>query len=375
MADPVPFGFNSDYLNYLREKFFKMEPNLRPGTDWESSVGVSGNPSALPERYMSAGRPQAPQFLQNLGSVASKIATAFDPAQSIPYMLGSLPGPQKFAAAHPQLADIISTITSGAIGGAGGNEAGMNSLPISTLKALAQRDTERALAPPDIHDVINARNELYHATGSPIEILHQGKINPGSGDQFQGVATSRTPVIPEKTRQTRFAIDPTEIPPSKPTADIGYGKTIRNIGNYNAVFDAMTPKEFEQVKQETAKIYNNFNTDKESPKHYGMADKSLMTDSPTFQKVNARISSGGPQNPSFEFETRTKGQPISTSAIKEAIISTQEPHNIYDKNPMQVYSDIIQSKNPVPAKIIARELLPLYKAIKTRELSKQVVGQ
>lgn len=343
-----------------------MDPNLAKLTG--ASPDDSDQPPILPsqadpnltETYLEQGQKQPPQFIQDIGNFASKVAMAFDPSQSIPYMLGSLPGPQKFAQNHPMISDALNSVAQLGLGD--GLESGMNSLPLSTLLKLAQSDTARAMAPPDIHDVINARNDVYHATFADNlkGILNSGQINAtpqGASQGFGGVSTSRTPTIPTKELSTRFVIDPDKVQLT-PTADVGYGKIAKVYSNYKTVLDSLSGPELK-------KIYSEAGVDP-AKVNYTTKDIADIYSTDAFREAYNTFVGGKP-NKSFEFESRTKNQPVSiNNAVKELLTS---------RDPIEAWQQSLGSNNPVPVRAIAQKLLPLYRLIKTKELSQSVVGQ
>lgn len=303
-----PLGYLADLKNQLSSQFSKLSPEL---------ASLASAPAAFASTF-----PSQEEFNDVLKTPAVKNIRGFglDAASAV----GMPPIPAAITIAGSLLDRTNPTsIPPGTLGSpVAGNpgEAGMNSLGLPILMQMAKRDSEKALAGPTIHDIINARNELYHATGniSAPRILNSGKIKPGIGDRFEGVAMSRTPTSPEKTRQLRFVIDPNKIPPAIPTADHGYGKTY-SLGN----------------------------------------------------NLPAQI------NPSFEFETRTKEQPIDAAkAITHAIIGTRTDLNdSYQKNPIDLYKELLQSKNPVPAIIMRNSDVPLARILANSHLSQAVTGK
>lgn len=355
----VPFDGTSDYLNQLKSHLFNLDPNL----------AAYRTPQPSQDEYDQALEPLAQKSL-NVGLNVAGLASA-NPALA-------------FSGVAAAIADAIHGSQGGDIvGGSPGSvlEGGMHSLPMSTLIKLAQRDTESALSGPTIHDVINSRNQVYHATGNTggEGILNSGQIMPGTGDQFTGVATSRIPVIPEKTRQLRFAIDPDKMPPSSPTADSGYGKTAPTVmPSYNEVFASLTDKQLDRINQEVKTSDSSIDTSgiktvKDLQK-LSAIDKMSYSNTPTFTNAQRKLSGGVP-NPDYEFETRTKGQPIDVNkAITQAIIGTPTDSR-FDTDPIELYSNLLQSKNPLPASIINRNQLPLYRILAQKWLSQQVTGK
>src|SRR6266581_3006915 len=209
-----PLDYLSGLANQARAQLSKLDPQVIPSIPNDPNHPELNYGMSAPGQNLWGPTRQPPQIMQGIADFANKAQTALDPVAGLSHIISQQPGVQKFTSAHPQISEALSAILpnlAGALTGSSGGstKAGMNSLPVSTLIKLAQRDTQNALA-PTIHDVINARNEVYHATGNygGTGILDSGQINSGIGDQFEGVATSRVPVIPEKSRQLRFAIDP-----------------------------------------------------------------------------------------------------------------------------------------------------------------------
>ena len=352
-------------MNYLKGQLYQLDPNLAkltgalPSEDEPPIVPSQADPN-LTETYLYQGTPQPPQFMQNLSSTVNKALTAMDPITGIPAILGSLPGPQKFAQAHPQLSDLLSAAFQGLAGSAGGSasEAGMNKLPMSVLMDMAQRDTARAYAPPDINDVINARADVYHVTPHVEDILNSGEIKPGSGQGFQGVSTSRIPAIRGKSGQIRFVIDPDAVPSLTPTADSGYQKTFSPYSQYKTVLDNLSGP---QAKE----IYSEAGVDP-AKVNYTTNEMGEIYSSNAFQKAYKEYTGNKP-NPDYEFESRTKGAPININDAVKELLTTGSPTDAWYKS--------LESNNPVPVRAIAAKLLPYYKALKTKELSQQILGQ
>jgi hypothetical protein len=361
---PTPFDGTSGYLDQLKSQLFNLDPTLAGYRTQQPSQ----------DEYDQALEPVAKGAL-NVGLNAASFATA-NPLLAAGGIAASI-------ANSLGIGNIPGTGNPDVVGGtpAGSLESGMNSLPISTLIKMAQKDTDTALAGPTINDVINARNNVFHATGNTggQGILNSGQIKPGTGDQFTGVATSRVPVIPEKARQLRFSIDPDQMGPSSPTADSGYGKTAPiNMPSYNEIFGSLTDKQFSKIKQETSDKYPEYDfSDIKTPKDLqktNLTNKMLFSDTKTYVDAGNRLKGGIP-NPDYEFETRTKGQSIDVSkAITHAIISTPSDSR-FDTDPMEVYKILMDSKNPVPAQLVQRGQLPLYRVLAQKWLSQQVTGQ
>lgn len=364
MASPA------DYLGNLMQQAKSQLLQLEPGLG-NQNLPFRGN-SPTNNDYQQAFSPAMQKFPQTaLGIIGTALG---EPELAIPSLAANLM--DTFSKPITSEGTLGSPVGEAPLG------AGMNKLPIATLIKLAQSDTQNALA-PTIHDVINARNNLFHATGNVNAvgdswgnsgILNSGQINPGTGDQFTGVAMSRTPVIPEKTRQLRFEIDPNRIPPSIPTADSGYGKTLSlNYPTYMDVFKSLSDEQLDKIENETVKKYPDFK--KKPEQNYGLTDMAYMSDSKTWNQQWNKLKSQGTQvhNPDYEFETRTKGKPIPTIAIKQALIT---PHRDtgWDTDPMELISQILQSKNPVPSQLINEKDLPLARLVLTKNLSQQVLA-
>ena len=352
MASSSPFDYLQNMYDNAKQQLQSMEPSI-------FSAPPSQTPPISQNDYDQALEPVA-QFASNVGNAAG--ATI------------GMPPLMQFGGIAAGIADQFNKANpTGALGSPVGSEAGMNSLPLSTLIELAQRDTQNALSGPTIHDIINARNTLYHATGNvnATGILNSGVIKPGSGDQFSGVAMSRTPVSPEKTRQLRFEVDPNAIPPAIPTADAGYGKTSPTSSpSWWEVFKNLSGGQFKQMVKEAGHKDPNFNTSMTSLNDSSMTEMGQLADTPTFYKQMKKLQGDGSVNPSFEFETRTQGGKVPVSAIKQAIIGT--PGTSYDKDPMEIYKNLLLSKNPVPATLLKIKDVPLARVIANKFLSQQV---
>lgn len=113
---------------------------------------------------------------------------------------------------------------------------------------------------PQIHDIINAKDSVYHATDgdSLIGILKKGKILRGWGEPLQlkgidpntmnnRVSVSRVPRVASKnSRAFSIVLDPKAFK-SSPIAETGYRKT-KNVGN-NVLMNKLNPEEFEQFNK------------------------------------------------------------------------------------------------------------------------------
>lgn len=258
------------------------------------------------------------------------------------------------------------TIASPASGENG--EAGMNSLPISTLIKMAQQDTERQLAGPTIHDVINARKNLFHATREQNQgnIQNSGIIVPGG--TYSGVSTSRVPQISSIDPDIRFVIDPDKAPITEPIAESGWAK-IEKTGPKPGFLDVMNkakPEDFEQMKGELREqgfhdIANKIKTS-DSPGALNLVY------TPTFKKIQDSMRGTPKMNPDFEFEQRTRNRtPIDLNSMVKEVLTRN--------NPIDAWETSMGSNNPLPVRAIAKKLLPLYNVIKNKELSQQVTGQ
>jgi len=148
--------------------------------------------------------------------------------------------------------------------------------------------------PEQLEANINNRNLVYHATDPDAAeaIAHSGEIRPGlygNGPSNTGVSVSRVPRVASKEQKAvTFSIDNTKVPPSFPWTEPDYEKT--------------------------AYVTNNHDT---GPQEYN--------------------------NPKFEFENRTKGDSIPTSAIKEMMVDTSVLSGVpYSKSKAPTYGHWLQ---------------------------------
>lgn len=116
-----------------------------------------------------------------------------------------------------------------------------------------------------MHDRINRRDELFHATGrhNMSSILNSGKLLAKSpyGDA-PGVSFSRVPEILPKRRELRLGLTPEAFSKvaKRPITDSGFEKTRTWNGgrNENFEFETRTPTDV-PVQQTTTNIYPNLN--------------------------------------------------------------------------------------------------------------------
>lgn len=172
------------------------------------------------------------------------------------------------------------------------NPAGSMAVVPSAVKALRAPLLQRYLrmgeqeADP-LQKLISDRDVWYHATSpqNVPNILQSGEIRPmGRAKSAEealltqglpvGVSVSRVPRVASKAdKAVTFAIDRSKMPPSRPFAEAGYGKTLQR--------DLYEP-----------------------------------TPEGIYQKMGQDVM----PNPHFEFEQRTYNQPIPLSAVREALI-------------------------------------------------------
>lgn len=258
--------------------------------------------------------------------------------------------------------------------GASPQTAGLNSLPLPILNEMMARDSAKALAGPTIDDVINARNELYHATGNLQGIQNSGSIKPG---YYSGVSTARStlPITAAADKDIRIVLDPNRMPLSTPIAEASYGKTVHL--DIPTILNSASDDELQQMAKE-AKDKGYTQEDLENP----YINKAILTDTPTYNKVADKANAM--MNQLYEYETRTKGQPIDLNkAAKGLLIKTWQP-NEYDwgGKPLEPDPDVMdaitnnfKSNNPLPFTIINRKNLPVARVIANKILSQQVTGQ
>lgn len=249
--------------------------------------------------------------------------------------------------------------------GQSGTEAGMNSLPLSTIMKLAVKDSETALAGPTIHDIINARNDVYHATTEERSgsIQDSGQIKPGLN--YSGVSTSRVPVINTIGGKIRYVIDPDKVPQMAPLAESEFYKTIpaKSIGD---ILNSASDNELADMKQEA--LDKGYSYDQLSNP---MINKAILMGTDTYNKVKDRTTPA--MNRDFEFENRTQNKtPINISkAVKELLVEVPD----FGKSNTHAISNALDSNNPLPARLIKSSDLPLYKILKTLDMSQQVTGK
>ena len=341
----------SDYLQGMYDQAKKQFFALNPSSQY-SAPNISQND------YDSALEPVA-RGAANIGLGVGGFASA-SPLLTAGGIVGAI-ADQFLKSPIPE-----GTIASPA-GGENG-EAGMNSLPISTLIKMAQQDTERQLAGPTIHDVINARKNLFHATTEERQgnIQNSGIIIPGG--TYSGVSTSRVPQIGSIDPDIRFVIDPDKAPITDPIAESSWTKTYK-IGpkpGFWGVMNKAKSEDLEQMKDELHEQgFHNIADNIKTPDSPG-AFNLIYT--PTFKKIQDSIGNTTQMSPDFEFEQRTRNRtPIDLNSMVKEVLTRNDP--------IDAWKTSMDSNNPLPVRAIAKKLLPLYNVIKNKELSQQVTGQ
>ena len=152
-----------------------------------------------------------------------------------------------------------------------------------------------------------------------------------------GVSVSRVPRIASKeSKAISFVIDRSKLPPSWGIAERGYGKTVEGFISSWEPF--ATPEELAQFN-EYAKEYSVA---------AGLKQKAIVA------QVYKRATPPPTPNPLFEFELRTKSEPIPLSAVRGIIID-QSAMRI---GPQGTWKDIAEIKTLAAEHGIPVRVLP-----------------
>lgn len=347
MASPSFAPINIDdylqgQLDQLKSQFFGLSPEL----------ARFNPPQPTQQQYDDALQPVA-NAAMGVGLKAADIAGL--PATAVVNALTGRGNADQLIGASPQT-------------------AGLNSLPLPILQKMIENQSARDLAGPTIDDVINARNELYHATGNLRGIQNSGNINP---QFYSGVSTARStlPITAAADKNIRIVLDPNKMPLSTPIAEPNYGKTVHL--DIPTILNSASDDELQQMAQE-AKEKGYTQEDFENP----YINKAILMDTPTYKKVATKANAM--MNQFYEYETRTKGQPIDLNkTAKGLLIKTWQPNEYSwggkpsepDPNVMNAITNNFESNNPLPFTIINRKNLPVARVIANKILSQQVTGQ
>jgi hypothetical protein len=306
-----------------------------------------------------------PQAIGRVGETVNKALMAFDPTQSIPYIVSQQPRVQQWMSEHPETADTLQGLSQLILG------HGMSQAAIPFRVGTPR-------VPQEVLDkLINQRNRLFHATQPEYAqaIIESGQINPSRNSiEFQEHAPRN---IVKQYNTIQENVD-----------------RLHDLKYANNLFDMADPK-YRDIEQQLQSLYNQQNTILkswgemlESPRllnqvrgvsvsrtpkavshPYGYAPITFELE-PTKLPTNRPIAEAGwrkttasrvnPERESipniqFEFENRTYNQPIPTSAISKIMV---------DRSAYLDRPSVMETAQPLAEKLgVPVELYPTARAM------------